>query len=58
MTDESGRGLPDPAKMEALRNLPAEITNNLTKEEVKAFLHDEEWPDSLRDKLKEYIVEE
>ena len=58
MADESGKGQPDPAKMEALRNLPPEITNTLTKEEVKAFLFDEEWPDSLREKLKEYIVEE
>jgi hypothetical protein len=48
---------PDPAKMEVLRRLPKEIMRRLTKEEVDAFLCSEVWPDSLREKLKEYIVE-
>ena len=49
---------PDPEKLEALRSLPAEITNSFTKEEVNAFLFEKDWPDSLRDKLKDYIVDE
>jgi len=49
---------PDPAKMKALRSLPVEIKQALTKEEVDAFLYEEEWPDSLQEKLKEYIVDE
>ncbi|MBW1816978.1 MAG: hypothetical protein JRJ60_07440 [Deltaproteobacteria bacterium] len=49
---------PDPEKLEVLRSLPAEITNSFTKEEVKAFLFEKDWPDSLRDKLKDYIVDE
>ena len=53
---ESSKRKPDPKKTEALRSLPTEILENLTKEEVKAFLFDEVWPDSLRDKLKEYLV--
>ena len=57
MSDENEKGQPDPGKIEALRNLPPEITTTLTKEEVKAFLFDEEWPDSLRKKLEDYIVE-
>ena len=47
---------PDPKRMEALRNLPPEITKTLTKEEVKAFLFDDKWPDSLKEKLKDYMV--
>ena len=47
---------PDPDRIEALKNLPPEITRTLTKEEVVAFLFDDEWPDSLREKLKDYIV--
>jgi hypothetical protein len=49
---------PDPAKMQALRSLPLEIKQILTKEEVDAFLYKEEWPDSLREKLKDYLVDE
>jgi hypothetical protein len=48
----------DPEKMQALRSLPLEIKQSLTKEEVNAFLNDEVWPDSLRDKLKDYLVDE
>lgn len=48
----------DPAKMQVLRSLPVEIKQALTREEVDAFLHDEVWPDSLREKLKDYFVDE
>jgi hypothetical protein len=48
----------DPEKMQILRNLPVEIKQSLTKEEVDAFLHDEVWPDSLQEKLKEFLVDE
>ena len=55
--DTSGRK-PDLAKMEAFKNLPKEILQSLTKEEVDAFLYEDEWPESLGEKLKQYIVEE
>lgn len=42
-------------RIEVLRNLPPEIMKSLTKEEVRAFLFDEEWPDSLQEKLKDYL---
>ena len=45
----------DPTKIAFLRNLPLEIKQALTKEEVNAFLHDLPWPDSLYEKLKEFI---
>jgi hypothetical protein len=49
---------PDPQKMKVLRSLPLEIKQSLTKEEVDAFLYEEVWPDSLEEKLKDYIVED
>lgn len=48
----------DPQKMQVLRSLPLEIKQSLTKEEVDAFLFEDVWPNSLKDKLKDYIVEE
>jgi hypothetical protein len=49
---------PDPQRMKVLRSLPMEIKQSLTKEEADAFLYEEVWPDSLKDKLKDYIIEE
>ncbi|MFO7987028.1 MAG: hypothetical protein R6U38_14305 [Desulfatiglandaceae bacterium] len=46
---------PLPGRMEALRDLPAEIMRELTKEEIQAFLFKEVWPDSLQEKLKDYL---
>ena len=48
---------PDPTRMQALRNLPVEIKQTLTKEEADAFLYEEIWPDSLLEKLKDYLAE-
>jgi len=48
----------DPEKVKVLRMLPRELKESLTPEEVNAILFEEVWPDSLQDKLKEYIVEE
>ncbi|MEW6664586.1 MAG: hypothetical protein AB1512_05125 [Thermodesulfobacteriota bacterium] len=57
MGDEGTSGRkPDPAKLEALRSLPREIVATLTKEEVKAFLFEDVWPESLGEKLKDYLV--
>ena len=49
---------PSPERLTALRRLPKEILKMLNQDEINAFLHDEVWPDSLRDKLKDYMVEE
>ena len=46
---------PDPERVKALQQLPGKIVKQLTKEEVHAFLFDDVWPDSLRDKLKDFI---
>ena len=49
---------PIPERLEAVKNLPESILKILTKEELKAFLHDDVWPESLREKLKNYAVDE
>jgi hypothetical protein len=47
----------DEARLEVLRRMPKEVVEKLTQEEVKIFLYKDEWPDSLREKLKEYLVD-
>jgi hypothetical protein len=49
---------PDPARLEALRNLPKEVMQSLSKEEINAFLFGDEWPDSLKEKLKDYMMDD
>ena len=49
------KGTPDPEKVKVLSELPKEIVEQLTKEEVNAFLFEDLWPDSLRDKLKNFL---
>jgi hypothetical protein len=46
---------PNPERMHTLRSLPVEIKQSLTKDEVNAFLYEEIWPDTLLEKLKEFI---
>lgn len=59
MNDEREQNrTPDPERLEALRNLPPEVMKRLTKEEINAFLFEEEWPDSLSEKLRSYQVKE
>jgi len=55
--EEKGTPQPMQGRMEALRELPGEVLRTLSKEEINAFLFDEVWPDTLREKLKDYIVE-
>lgn len=58
MTKTEHNKEPLPGRMEALRSLPSEVLRRLTKQEVRAFLFKEQWPDSMQEKLKEYIVED
>ena len=48
---------PDPERVKALQSLPKEIMASLTKEEVAAFLEKEVWPETLKEKLKDYLVD-
>ncbi|MDJ0621818.1 MAG: hypothetical protein QNJ17_02565 [Desulfocapsaceae bacterium] len=46
----------DPERMKILRNLPVEVKAQLTGEEAQAFLYGEPLPESLVEKLKDFIV--
>jgi len=47
---------PNPERMAILRSLPLTIKQQISGEEAHAFLYDEVLPDSLLDKLKDYLV--
>jgi hypothetical protein len=49
---------PAPERLAALRALPREIVQSLTRRELPAFLNEDIWPDSLGEKLKDYVLEE
>jgi hypothetical protein len=48
---------PDPVRIQLLRSLPLEIKESFTKEEIDAILYENVWPDSLMEKLKDYLEE-
>ena len=47
---------PKQGRVEAFRNLPEDILKTLTRDEIRAFMFGDEWPESLAEKLKDYIV--
>jgi hypothetical protein len=49
---------PNPERVAVLRSLPLEVKELITGEEAEAFMYDRELPDSLLEKLKEYLTEE
>ncbi|MBW2598377.1 MAG: hypothetical protein JRC55_07280 [Deltaproteobacteria bacterium] len=53
---EPRKDKPDPERMAVLRALPIEIKEKITGEEAQAFLYKEALPDSLMEKLKDYMV--
>jgi hypothetical protein len=55
---QEGKTEPRQGRMEALRELPGDVLKTLSKEEISAFLFDEVWPDSLQEKLKDYLLEQ
>ena len=46
---------PDPQRMAVLRALPLEVKQQITGEEAQAFLYKEELPETLYEKLKDYL---
>ena len=50
-----GKEKPDPERMAVLRSLPLAIKERITGEEARAFLFKEPLPDSLLEKLKDYL---
>ena len=55
--DNPHKKKPDPQRMAVLRALPLEIKQQLSGEEARAFLYDEDLPDSLLEKLKDYLTD-
>ena len=49
---------PDPERVAVLRALPLEIKEQITGEEAEAFMYGLELPDSLLEKLKDYLTDE
>ena len=54
--NETPKEKPDPERVAVLRSLPIEVKEKLTGEEAAAFMYGRPLPDSLLEKLKEYIV--
>ena len=48
---------PDKERQMSYDSLPPAIKDSLTEEEKQIFLHEESWPDSLFEKLDEFIVQ-
>ncbi len=55
---ESKKEKPDPQRVAILRSLPLEVKEQITGEEAEAFMFNRELPESLLEKLKDYLVEE
>lgn len=52
------KGKPDPERVAILRSLPLEIKQQISGEEAEAFMYKRDLPDSLLEKLKDYLVDE
>jgi hypothetical protein len=46
----------DPEREMAFKALPLQVKALLTEEEKELFLYGEEWPETLFEKMKEFIV--
>lgn len=55
---ETQKEKPDPQRVAILRSLPIEVKKQISGEEAEAFMYNRELPESLLEKLKDYIVEE
>lgn len=49
---------PNPERVAILRSLPLEIKEQITGFEAEAFMYEQEIPDSLYEKLKDYLVDD
>ena len=56
MTSEKKK--PNPERVAFLRSLPLEVKEQITGEESEAFMFEEEIPESLFEKIKEFLSEE
>ncbi len=53
MTSEKKK--PNPERVAFLRSLPLEVKERITGEESEAFMFEEEIPESLFEKIKDFI---
>jgi hypothetical protein len=49
---------PDPQRVAFLRTLPQEVKERITGEEAESFIFGEDIPESLYEKIKEFLQEE
>jgi hypothetical protein len=49
---------PIPERVALLRSLPLEIKSRISGEEAQAFMYGEDLPESLLEKLKDYLEED
>ncbi len=49
---------PDKERQMSYDSLPQKIKDSLTEAEKHLFLHAEQWPESLFEKLDEFIIKE
>jgi len=57
MTD-TAKQKPDPQRVAILRSLPLEVKEQITGDEAEAFMYNQELPESLLEKLKDYLVDD
>ncbi len=56
--ENSPKKQPDPLRIQLMKMLPRELKESLTIEETNAILFEDVWPDSLQEKLKDYLVDD
>ncbi|MHB8811081.1 MAG: hypothetical protein ACYC9M_13880 [Desulfobulbaceae bacterium] len=56
MTDSKRK--PDPERVAFLRSLPQEVKELIAGEEAESFIFGEDIPESLYEKIKEFLQEE
>ena len=49
---------PDPQRVAFLRSLPMEVKEKITGEEARAFMDGQDIPESLYEKIKDFLEEE
>ena len=58
MDNSAEKKKPNPERVALLRSLPLEIKSQITGEEAQAFMYEEDLPESLLEKLKDYLEED
>jgi hypothetical protein len=54
----SAKRTPNPERVAFLRSLPLEIKEEITGEESESFIFEEDIPESLYEKIKNYITDD